>query len=110
MFISRCDSRTSKKSLPHKKRISRKLKKNVSTTRKVNKCRLCDQIFSTPEELLDHQSVCETTVTPVSSSQFLCQICNSSFADQLSFFGHLKSHYEPINEANSSIEASVCVY
>lgn len=106
--LFRCDNRTSKKSLPHKKRISRKLKKNVSTTRKLIKCRLCEETFNTPEELTQHQALCETTITPVSSSAFSCQICNSTFGDQLTFFGHLKAHYEPINEANST-EISVRV-
>lgn len=99
-FNSRSDNRTLKKSLPHKKRISRKLKKNVSINKKLCKCNLCEQSFSTPEEFTEHQSLCETTITPVSSSSFACQLCTASFSDQLTFFGHLKVHYEPINESN----------
>lgn len=101
ILFSRCDNRTLKKSLPHKKRISRKLKKSVTTTRKLTKCNLCDQTFSTPEEFTQHQSLCQTTITPVNSSAFSCQLCNATFGDQLTFFGHLKSHYEPVNEENT---------
>lgn len=98
----RSDTRTSKKSLPHKKRISRKLKKNTSTSKKINKCNLCEQTFSTPEEFTQHQELCETTITPIHASPFACQLCSASFSDQLSFFGHLKAHYEPLNEENSA--------
>lgn len=100
----RSDNRTSKKSLPHKKRISRKLKKNVTPNKKVNKCNLCEETFNTTEEFAQHQSLCQTTITPVSSSAFACQLCTASFADQLSFFGHLKAHYEPLNQENENHE------
>lgn len=104
----RIDSRTSKKSLPHKKRISRKLKKSCSSARKVNKCNLCEQTFSTMEEYTRHQSLCQTTITPINPNTFSCQICNSAFTEQLQFFEHLKSHYEPPSQAqDESVVVSI---
>lgn len=94
-FCCRIDSRTLKKSLPHKKRISRKLKKSCSSARKMNKCNLCEQTFSTMEEYTRHQALCQTTITPINPTTFSCQICTCTFTEQLEFFGHLKSHYEP---------------
>lgn len=99
MFCYRNDNRTLKKSLPHKKRISRKLKKGCSATKKNYKCNLCEQTFSTMDEFTQHQTLCQTTITPIiHPTVFSCQICNASFNEQLDFFGHLKSHYEPINQ------------
>lgn len=92
---TKSDNRSSKKSLPHKKRISRKLKKTIPIIRKVYKCNLCEQIFSNSEEFGTHQSLCQTTITPIHQAAFVCQICNGSFQDQLRFFEHLKAHYEP---------------
>lgn len=106
IFNFRSDNRTSKKSLPHKKRISRKLKKNVSPNKKVQKCDLCEETFNTTEEYTQHQAMCQTTITAVSTSAFACQLCTASFPDQLSFFGHLKAHYEPLNQENENNEES----
>lgn len=92
---SKSDNRSSKKSLPHKKRISRKLKKTTQTTRKVYKCTLCEHLFNNSEEFGTHQTLCQTTITPIHQAAFVCQICNGSYQDQLRFFEHLKSHYEP---------------
>lgn len=90
----RSDNRSSRKSLPHKKRISRKLKKTCGSLRKLHKCALCEQTFTT-EDFVQHQSICHTTITPVNPTLFSCQLCQSNFQNQLSFFEHLKSHYEP---------------
>ncbi|KRT80224.1 zinc finger protein [Oryctes borbonicus] len=93
---AKSDNRSSKKSLPHKKRISRKLKKtSAQTLRRVYRCNLCEQIFSNSNEFGTHQNLCQTTITPIHQAAFICQICNGSFQDQLRFFEHLKSHYEP---------------
>ncbi|KAF2904760.1 hypothetical protein ILUMI_01411 [Ignelater luminosus] len=91
---NKSDNRSSRKSLPHKKRISRKLKKTCPTVRRMHKCSLCEQTFS-PEEFAQHQQLCRTTITPVNPSLFSCQLCQAGFQDQLSFFEHLKTHYEP---------------
>lgn len=42
--------------------------------------------------------LCQTTITPINQTPFSCQICNANFQDQLKFFEHLKSHYEPTNQ------------
>lgn len=102
---TKSDNRSSKKSLPHKKRISRKLKKSSQNLRKVYKCNLCEQIFNNSEEFTTHQGLCQTTITPIHQAAFVCQICNGSFQDQLRFFEHLKFHYEPdvIIQVNSPV-------
>lgn len=102
IVFNRCDNRSSKKSLPHKKRISRKLRKACPASKKI-KCTLCEQVFSSSEELTQHQSVCQTTITPVQPNPFSCQLCTETFSDQLTFFGHLKSHYEPPAETDTTI-------
>ncbi|EDW54186.1 zinc finger imprinted 2 [Drosophila sechellia] len=63
-----------RKVLPHKKRISRKLKGNID-----------------PD--LDHQHKHVQDVTP--SSLYSCEICGYAVHTQLDFFAHLKQHYEP---------------
>nr|CAH7721462.1 unnamed protein product [Callosobruchus chinensis] len=99
----RNEQRTSKKSLPHKKRISRKLNKKAPSAtaaagggRKIV-CNQCEQTFATQDEFAQHELLCQTTITPVNSlpNSFACQICNTPFTDQLKFFEHLKKHYEP---------------
>ncbi|KAG5893357.1 hypothetical protein JTB14_000122 [Gonioctena quinquepunctata] len=93
----RNEQRTSKKSLPHKKRISRKLnKKPTSTSPRKIVCNLCEQTFSSNDEFAQHELLCQTTITPVNQvNTFNCQICNQPFTEQLKFFEHLKKHYEP---------------
>ncbi|XP_008191697.1 zinc finger protein 354A-like [Tribolium castaneum] len=93
------DHRTSRKSLPHKKRISRKLKKQNPT--KIQ-CNLCEQTFTSNDDFAQHEILCQTTITPVHNTAFSCQICNANFHDQLRFFEHLKSHYEPNNQVQST--------
>jgi KRAB domain-containing zinc finger protein len=95
------DQRTSRKSLPHKKRISRKLKKqNVIKIQ----CNLCEQTFTSSDDFAQHEILCQTTITPVHNTAFSCQICNANFQDQLRFFEHLKSHYEPNHVTPSQVE------
>lgn len=92
--VQEVEARPAKKSLPHKKRIPRKLKKNEKTiVTKLQKCSYCNQYFAL-EEINDHQAVCQANIAPVNS--FACQLCSTSFSDQLAFFEHLKKHYEPV--------------
>lgn len=65
-----------RKVLPHKKRISRKLKGNIDNDLEQHK-----------EHVQD--------VTPGSSSLYSCEICGYAVHTQLDFFAHLKEHYEP---------------
>lgn len=90
-----------KKSLPHKKRISKKLnnkrgggeKTNIMSRKVLHSCNICDQVFPSFEDYNNHKSTCST---PMLANIFSCQLCNSDFATQLDFFSHLKAHYEPI--------------
>lgn len=91
------DLRPSRRSLPHKKRIPRKLKnlKNLaSPARSIHtkgyKCVKCGEQFGS-------QSACATHRLTHSTNKkvFSCELCGKSFANQLKFFEHLKSHYEP---------------
>ncbi|CAH0564121.1 unnamed protein product [Brassicogethes aeneus] len=91
----RNENRSSKKSLPHKKRISRKLKKNCAPNSKKITCNLCEQSFTSTDEFHQHEILCQTTITPVTPMSFNCQLCETPFTDQLRFFEHLKRHYEP---------------
>lgn len=97
-FCSRNDVRSSKKSLPHKKRISRKLKKTCNVSKKGYKCNICEQVFNTTDELSSHSNCHNLNISTL--SVFSCQICNSIYKDQLSFFEHLKGHYEPVSETS----------
>ena len=93
------DHKASRKSLPHKKRISRKLKKQNPV--KIQ-CNLCEQTFTSNDDFAQHEILCQTTITPVHNTAFSCQICNASFQDQLRFFEHLKSHYEPSSQGGAA--------
>ncbi|XP_030745689.1 zinc finger protein 271-like [Sitophilus oryzae] len=90
----RNDHRSSKKSLPHKKRISRKLRKNSAVNLKKYACSFCTQTFTDTDEYQEHEGSCQAAKLP-EVSPFSCQLCNTPFADQLKFFEHLKKHYEP---------------
>lgn len=92
--VFRSDVRSSKKSLPHKKRISRKLQKKLPVSKKGQKCSMCEQTFNSVDELNAH-SACHSVNIVVQPNPFSCQICGLICNDQLSFFQHLKSHYEP---------------
>ncbi|XP_012268247.2 transcription factor E4F1-like [Athalia rosae] len=74
-----------KTSLPHKKRIPRKLKqqsKRVTVRR--NNGKLSQDIAS------------EQPPAEVQIPAFRCELCGCSFGGQLKFFEHLKAHYEPV--------------
>ncbi|KAF7272242.1 hypothetical protein GWI33_014954 [Rhynchophorus ferrugineus] len=90
----RNDNRSSKKSLPHKKRISRKLRKNSAVNTKKYVCSFCNENFLHIDEFQEHEGSCQEAKIPV-PLPFSCQLCNTPFADQLKFFEHLKKHYEP---------------
>ncbi|XP_071055908.1 zinc finger protein 485-like isoform X2 [Onthophagus taurus] len=100
------ETRSLKKTLPHKKRLSRKLKKTNNALKKYYKCNLCEQVFHNNEDYTTHQSLCQTTITPINQVLFTCQICSANFQDQLRFFEHLKVHYEPsiLVQENTAIE------
>ncbi|KAL0839934.1 hypothetical protein ABMA28_016550 [Loxostege sticticalis] len=96
-----------KKSLPHKKRISRKLKRNngSSTPQQQLVVINCSEDVQQEEILPDNfvasvqhqQHIPETHhITHEVRPIFICQICGDFYGDeQLKFYHHLKQHYEP---------------
>jgi hypothetical protein len=89
------DLKPSRRSLPHKKRIPRKLKtqpaRNVHT--KCYKCQKCGDIFNSQSAFFSHRST--HTLPSKRSSVFSCDICATQYPNQVKFFEHLKTHYEP---------------
>ncbi|KAF4523269.1 hypothetical protein B566_EDAN006892 [Ephemera danica] len=90
------EARSSRRSLPHKKRISRKLKtpRKSPGQDKILKCTKCPETFQTQAALLAHKQI-HTVKKPL----FNCEICGKNFVNQLKFFEHLKSHYEPMKNS-----------
>lgn len=102
----------SKNSLPHKKRIPRKLKNPQKSPQnrnddqqiqliKINtyKCNKCSEFFTSANAFAAHKATHakkQTGTNQSSSSSFSCELCFKSFTNQWKFFEHLKSHYEPI--------------
>lgn len=84
--------RSSRRSLPHKKRIPRILKGAKSALR----CGKCGECFASQAELSTHRATHTKKQTAPSLSNFSCQLCNKGFPTQIKFFEHLKAHYEPI--------------
>nr|CAD7202759.1 unnamed protein product [Timema douglasi] len=93
--------RPSRRSLPHKKRISRKLKnlkKASSPSRSIlNKCLKCNKCG---EQFVNQAALTSHRLTHLPSAakkpSFNCELCGKAIANQLKFFEHLKSHYEPV--------------
>ncbi|XP_017486693.1 PREDICTED: uncharacterized protein LOC108375114 isoform X2 [Rhagoletis zephyria] len=71
-----------RKVLPHKKRISRKLRVSLSGAQNVLSPPLGD-VHKLPEEVRLNVAV------------YSCEICGHTADSQLQFFAHLKQHYEP---------------
>ncbi|KAI4499128.1 hypothetical protein M0802_005711 [Mischocyttarus mexicanus] len=92
-----------KRSLPHKKRIPRKLKqqsKKNATKKDIGK--------SNQDSINVEQS------NELQINIFECELCGSRYSSQLKFFEHLKMHYEPVKQetriaqpTNTSITISV---
>lgn len=103
----------SKKSLPHKKRISRKLKKNngnctpqqdlvvISCTDVEGRISCADHSQEQeilPDTFVPQDHIPEEThhITHEVRPMFICQLCGEFYGDeQLKFYQHLKQHYEP---------------
>lgn len=101
---------SSRKSLPHKKRISRKLKTNStppknttankSSTLVTKKCSKCKDGKCNGNHEDFHKENIIVMTSPVLNQKspgltFSCQLCTQIYDSQLLFFEHLKSHYEP---------------
>ncbi|XP_026668201.1 zinc finger protein 260-like isoform X2 [Ceratina calcarata] len=83
-----------KRSLPHKKRIPRKLKQQTkkNSSRKDGKA-------SADNANADNSG-------DVQSHVFKCELCSSRFSSQLKFFEHLKAHYEPVKQETRIAQAT----
>uniref|UniRef100_A0AAR5P6V9 C2H2-type domain-containing protein n=2 Tax=Dendroctonus ponderosae TaxID=77166 RepID=A0AAR5P6V9_DENPD len=92
----RNDTRSSKKSLPHKKRISRRHRKSSTSPTKQHPSNLCKEEFVNNDEFPEQEDSGNPSKA-FPNSPFSCQLCNVAFSveDQLKFFEHLKKHYEP---------------
>ncbi|CAH2062742.1 unnamed protein product, partial [Iphiclides podalirius] len=98
----------SKKSLPHKKRISRKLKKNTGSSTPQQDIVVIHCNAEVPNEQIlpdnfvnsvphtEHLSSDTHHITHEVRPILLCQLCGEFYGEeQLKFFQHLKQHYEP---------------
>ncbi|KAK6637553.1 hypothetical protein RUM44_007975 [Polyplax serrata] len=116
----------SKNSLPHKKRIPRKLKNpqksppsmSVNADEpghiqlvKINsyKCNKCSEFFTNVNAFTAHKATHNVKrtgsgVNQSSPSSFSCELCFKNFTNQWKFFEHLKSHYEPIELDSNSLK------
>uniref|UniRef100_A0A6V7LAY4 C2H2-type domain-containing protein n=1 Tax=Bracon brevicornis TaxID=1563983 RepID=A0A6V7LAY4_9HYME len=84
-----------KRSLPHKKRIARKLKQQTKKSNVSKK-----DIGKNNEEtdnMIVHQE---------QPQSFKCELCGSQFDGQLKFFQHLKAHYEPVKQETRVAQAT----
>ncbi|XP_014225144.1 zinc finger protein 37 homolog [Trichogramma pretiosum] len=86
-----------RRSLPHKKRIAKKLKQQ---SKKVGQKK--------DSASLDQTGVIVTEVESKSQGNiFKCEICGMRCNAQLTFFEHLKSHYEPVKEEKKTMNQPV---
>ncbi|KAJ0179609.1 hypothetical protein K1T71_005321 [Dendrolimus kikuchii] len=98
----------SKKSLPHKKRISKKLKRNngnstpqqdivvINCPDQVQQEEILPDNFVTGVQHEDHLPQDTHHITHEVRAILICQICGEFYGeDQLKFYHHLKQHYEP---------------
>lgn len=97
----------SRRSLPHKKRIPKKLKtqpqRNIHS--KCYKCQKCGDSFSSQTSFFNHRS--QHTNPLKRSNIFSCEICQFQSPMQMQFFEHLKTHYEPKNAVESVIQTDL---
>ncbi|KAH8334182.1 hypothetical protein KR059_007286 [Drosophila kikkawai] len=79
-----------RKVLPHKKRISRKLKGNMDN----------NDLLVEHQQQHQHKELVQEDVpdVPGSSALYSCEICGYAVHTQLDFFAHLKQHYEPTEQ------------
>lgn len=104
------EMRPSRRSLPHKKRIPKKLKappaRNIHS--KCYKCNKCGDSFSSQAAFAAHRAThnVPTKRLPM-ASLFLCELCNKQFNSQLKFFEHLKTHYEPGQQQQQQQQAVI---
>uniref|UniRef100_A0A1B6CC12 C2H2-type domain-containing protein n=1 Tax=Clastoptera arizonana TaxID=38151 RepID=A0A1B6CC12_9HEMI len=105
--------RSSRRSLPHKKRIPKKLKappaRNIHA--KCYKCNKCGESFTSQAAFTTHRATHSVPTKRLpATTTFSCELCNKLFSSQIKFFEHLKSHYEPLQPAQlTPLESSPSV-
>ncbi|XP_026468916.1 uncharacterized protein LOC113372790 [Ctenocephalides felis] len=94
---------SSSRSLPHKKRISKRLKSNIKP--KANSNAKSQNVTFGSNGTSNNSSEGSTRAgrkpagnSKNSSNAFSCQLCGSRFEIQMEFYKHLKLHYEPPEE------------
>ncbi|XP_012532707.1 zinc finger protein 37 isoform X2 [Monomorium pharaonis] len=85
-----------KRTLPHKKRIPRKLKQQQTKKNAARK----DNSKSNQE------NTAIKSTSEVQANVFKCELCSSKFSSQLKFFEHLKVHYEPVKQETRIAQAT----
>ncbi|XP_072942284.1 uncharacterized protein [Epargyreus clarus] len=98
----------SKKSLPHKKRLSKKLRRNNGNSTPQQDIVVINCLDEVPQEeilpdnlvtAVQHQEHLPEDTHHIAHEMrpiFICQLCGEFYGDeQLKFYQHLKQHYEP---------------
>ncbi|KYN06034.1 hypothetical protein ALC62_03034 [Cyphomyrmex costatus] len=85
-----------KRTLPHKKRIPRKLKQQQIKKNVVRK----------DYSKLVQENAAVESISEVQTNVFKCELCSSKFSSQLRFFEHLKVHYEPVKQETRIAQAT----
>ncbi|XP_052737973.1 uncharacterized protein LOC112053150 [Bicyclus anynana] len=105
---SPAQSKQNRKSLPHKKRISRKLKRTngsctpqqdivvINCSEEVPQEEILPDSFVTGVPHPDHLPADAHHMAQEMRALLICQLCGEFYGDeQLKFYQHLKQHYEP---------------
>ncbi|CAG9792243.1 unnamed protein product [Diatraea saccharalis] len=129
---SPAQNKQSKKSLPHKKRISKKLKRNTGNSTPQGQGIV---VINCAEEVQQEEILPDNFVAAVQHEQhlpeenqhithevrpiFICQLCGEFYGEeQLKFYQHLKQHYEPhgtiiienpVSDLNIDKMANTCI-
>ncbi|KAL0105172.1 hypothetical protein PUN28_016666 [Cardiocondyla obscurior] len=82
-----------KRTLPHKKRIPRKLKQQQTKKNAARK----------DNSKANQENVTIESTGEAQANVFKCELCSSKFSSQLKFFEHLKVHYEPVKQEETRI-------
>ncbi|KAK0159659.1 hypothetical protein PV327_010752 [Microctonus hyperodae] len=94
-----------KRSLPHKKRIARKLKQQTKKNHTSNVMNKRDNSNNN-----NHQEIIPLDIVNESHQGqqhlFKCELCGNKFVGQLKFFEHLKTHYEPVKQETRIAQAT----
>ncbi|BFF96247.1 uncharacterized protein DMAD_13485 [Drosophila madeirensis] len=95
LYVHNALTTNARKVLPHKKRISRKLKGNIEAEMELQH-----------QQQQQHKHVVQHV--PVGAAAlYSCEICGYAVHTQLDFFAHLKQHYEPPMAMEQRLEVPI---